>query len=169
MVGRLRIGSRIVILVTVASTLLTTRMPLGRVCACEPASLPAIANVQPNAVSEAAPASSCTCPCCRNLPDSDDEPKACCLAKQTVGLVGPNSEVDEECLCRVKSLPIAPDPSAPPRSTDLESNKGLTSTAAAAGYVDTRPPVGPAHVKRANCSLAPPPIDLVISLSRWTC
>lgn len=169
MVGRSHRGSRIVILLTVFASLLSIGLPPVPAFGCNSSSLLTARLDQPNAASDAPPASACTCSCCRNPTSSRGKLKACCLAKGTDEPAAPMSFADDECHCRLKSPPIAPDPSAPPRSADLESNKGLASGTASAAYVDTRPSVGPAHVNLNYCSLAPPPVDFVISLSRWTC
>ena len=154
MVGRPTIGPRIVILVTVAATLLAAWMPLGRVCACGPA---------PGTVRTVIAEPAAACPCCGSRP-SDEPPRACCLAHKA-----DQSGEAQGCDCGPLSRPENPEPTAPPRPADSDDFSAPTTADVLPATADTRPPVGPSAAEVAVHLADPPPTDLTISLSRFTC
>jgi hypothetical protein len=154
MAGRSRIGSRLVSLMAAAATLLATWLPLGRACACGP--------VGPASVT-AAPEPA-VCPCCGKRPAGDDAPRPCCPSHAKPDQPAPATG----CGCGVQGGPVNPEPTAPPRPAESDDGPVLTA-ALAAPPADLVPvPVGLSG-QVADHLADPPPIDLVISLSRFTC
>jgi hypothetical protein len=155
MVGRSAIGSRLVVLVTVAATLLASWVPLARACACmaAPVSGTAAGDPEPAAV----------CQCCGQRAASDQAPRACCPLKAD------HSGGAKPCDCGPVSGPADSAPTAPPRPADTDDSLALTVAAIApvAGIVPVR--VGPTAAERAAHLADQPPTDLVTSLSRLTC
>ena len=162
MVGRPGIGSRLVLLVTVAATLLAAWMPLARVCACRAAAGPV--SVAGGAVTPD-PAPAAPCPCCGKSLSPGEMPRPCCLSHARVDKQGPVST----CGCGAWSPPSNPEPAAPPRPGDSDNNHALSVAAVVPAVVSAPVPVGPAAAELAARLTGPPPTDLVISLSRFTC
>jgi hypothetical protein len=157
MVGRSAIGSRLVVLVTVAATLLASWVPLARACACTAA--PASGAVT------AEPGPAAVCPCCGQRPSPDKPARACCPAPAKADPPGGT----KRCGCGPVSRPADPAPTAPPRPADSSDSPvpAVAGIAPAAGIAPM--PAGPTTAERAAQAADPPPTDLVTSLSRLTC
>ena len=153
-VGCPTIGPRLVVLVTVAATLLAAWMPLGRTCACGPAR---------GTVRTVVPEPAVACPCCGSRP-SDEAPRACCLSHKA-----DNPSEPKGCDCGPLSRPDNPEPTAPPRPADSDDHNVPTSAHVLPASANTVPPAGPSVAEVAVHLADPPPTDLVISLSRFTC
>jgi hypothetical protein len=149
MVGRSHYLSRIVMLLTVASTLLATWLPPVRVCAY---------GTQPDPVAQ----SPGQCPCCCNSPSSGEGPMPCCLAQQ-------EADKSERGTCGCDSnQQNTPEPTAPPQPAETDDTRFLT-TLCNPGLDTLQGPIGSSLVDVLAQLPAPPPTDLVISLSRITC
>ena len=157
MAGRPGIGSRLVILVAVAATLLAAWLPPGWACACSP--------TVAAGVTEPASEPATTCPCCRHLPADDHDRRSCCATHEPAGdEAGPR-----DCGCGAPARPDSSPPAAPPRPADSDEagNPTAADVVADAGY--GRPPVTTPAVEAARGRAGPPPVDLIISLLRITC
>jgi hypothetical protein len=158
MARRLHIGSRVVILVAVASTLLATWLPPARACACESATTAA---VHGGTGATAAPADSC--PCCCNQPDDAIPP--CCRAHHPAA----TRDGSGSCGCASPAQPDDAPPAAPPRSVDPDEVGSPTAADIGTVPASPRPPAATPAVEAARGRAGPPPVDLIISLSRLTC
>jgi hypothetical protein len=158
MAGRPGIGSRLVLLVAVASTLLATWLPAVRACPCVAASPASVADR-----AETAPEPPRTCPCCGHQPGGDDVPP-CCRDHRAA----PEPGTCAPCDCK-SAPPQTPEPTAPPRPSDTDEIGGPTATDAVTALEHARPPVTTPAVEAARGRAGPPPVDLIISLSRLTC
>jgi hypothetical protein len=152
MAGRSRNGFRLVSLVAAAATLLAAWLPPGQACACGP--------VTPinTTVTAAAPA---FCPCCGTRPAADQARRPCCPAPA-------NSAPATGCACSARSRPANPEPAVPPRPTAGDDHPVLFA-AVFAPPAHGVAPAGPPAAELAIHAAGPPPIDLIISLSRLTC
>ena len=147
-------GSRLVMLATVAATLLSAWMPPARACACEPAA---------GTVRPVTPEPAAACPCCGHRP-ADDALPACCQSHEA-----DESADSTACGCGPLARPGSPEPTAPPRPADSDDSNVSPAADAFPTADHARPPAGPSAAEVAVHLADPPPTDLVISLSRLTC
>lgn len=153
MAGRSRNGFRLVSLVAAAATLLAAWLPPGRACACGPVTpIGTPATVQ-------APA---PCPCCGPRPAADQARRPCCPAPAKSGPAA-------SCDCSARSRPANPEPAVPPRPAAGDDHSVLVAVAFAPPVYGIAAPAGPPAAELAVRAADLPPIDLVISLSRFTC
>ena len=169
MVGRSRTGSHLVMLVTVAATLLAAWMPLERVCACEP--FPASA-YELKVASDVAASSPCRCECCQSNPVTAGNKRSCCLGGHAELQANGNpsalpSAGKEHCGCGPATEPTDPNPSTPPRPAEQDETQ--VSADAVPAYGQIVPDAGPTLALAVTHQSGAPPTDLVISLSRLTC
>jgi hypothetical protein len=156
MARRSHFGFRFISLLAAAATLLAAWLPPGRACAC--------GSVSPNnttaaAITESAPA----CPCCGKRPD--EAPRPCCPPPTRPGKPAPSTECD----CGPLSGPANSEPTAPPRPAGSDDGSVVTAAPFAPPASWIAVPIGPLTAEVAVHVAGPPPIDLVISLSRLTC
>ena len=157
MAGRPGIGSRLVILVAVAATLLATWLPAGRACAC--------AATVATGVTETANEPANPCPCCRHRPADENSHQSCCQSH-----VPADAEFGTgDCGCTSPAQPDSAPPTAPPRPADTEEAGSPVVADTTAVSASTRPPVTTPAVEAARGRIGPPPVDLIISLLRITC
>jgi hypothetical protein len=156
MARRSRIGFRLVSLVAAAATLLAAWLPPGRACACGAMSP---SKTSAAAFTESAP----VCPCCGKRPD--EAPRPCCPPPTKPGKPAPTTECD----CGPLSEPANSEPATAPRPAGSDDGSVLTAIPFALPASWIALPVGPLTADVAVPVAGPPPIDLVISLSRFTC
>lgn len=158
MARRPRIGFRLVSLLAAAATLLAAWLPPGRVCAC---GTMGPSNTTAAAITESAPA----CPCCGKRPDEAPRPCCPCPSPAKPGKPAPATGCD----CGPVTGPASPEPTAPPRPAGSDDGSVLTAALIAPPASWFAVPVGPLTAELAVHVAGTPPIDLVISLSRFTC
>jgi hypothetical protein len=160
MAGRPGIGSRLVILVAVASTLLATWLPPGRACACAATPAAGTTSVAKTGNKPATP-----CPCCRNRPADDHSNRSCCQTHEPA-----DAELSTgTCGCSSPAQPDSTPPAAPPRPIDSDEAGNPIAADTTAAAAPTRPPVTTPAFEAARGRAGPPPVDLIISLLRITC
>jgi hypothetical protein len=155
MVGRPTIRQRLIVLATMAATLLSAWQPASRACAC---------GTIAESVKLAAPEPPRVCPCCGDVPTVDEPLPPCCQNRKSDQTGDPKG-----CSCAPVSPPGNSEPTAPPRPADSDDNIVLTAGDPLLVADDLHPPAGPSTAALVVSSADLPPTDLVISLSRLTC